>query len=453
MGRRARPAHLEHVIADSLGSRRVVVTGAGGQLGAALLEAFPRRARLDARRLGRDDAAARARRARPRPARRRVDRRRRRRGRSAGRGRGERRRHAARAELGAPLVYFSTDYVFDGTKRTPYVESDAPSPQSAYGRTKLNGEAAAGEDAWIVRTSWLFGWTGNNFVRTMLRARRGARRGRGRRRPARLADVRRASRGSGARARRASARALASRRRRRLHVGGVRGGDLRGGRARRAACGGSRPRSSGARRRGRRTPCCGASVRRAAAAARGATACARASTVFSDGAGRRPRRSRRRPRRAGRPSGGTRSRPLRAPARRRPRATGRSPRARAAPARSRAALRQLEAVHPRHREIDERDVRDARRRASSIARSDVSAAPTISTRSSWSRSARERLEEHRLVVDEKHANRHSPLRTRNRGVEAAGRALPRPLQLSVLLRVPLAALEDRRDRAVSRRRR
>ena len=72
-------------------------------------------------------------------------------------------------ELGAPLVYFSSDYVFDGTKRTPYVESDAPSPQSVYGRTKLNGEAAAGEDAWIVRTSWLFGWTGNNFVRTMLR--------------------------------------------------------------------------------------------------------------------------------------------------------------------------------------------------------------------------------------------------------------------------------------------
>ena len=72
-------------------------------------------------------------------------------------------------ELGAPLVYFSSDYVFDGSKRTPYVESDAPSPQSAYGRTKLNGEAAAGDGAWIVRTSWLFGWTGSNFVRTMLR--------------------------------------------------------------------------------------------------------------------------------------------------------------------------------------------------------------------------------------------------------------------------------------------
>jgi dTDP-4-dehydrorhamnose reductase len=73
------------------------------------------------------------------------------------------------AELGAPLVCFSSDYVFDGTKRTPYVESDTPNPQSVYGRTKLGGEAVAGEDAWIVRTSWLFGWTSSNFVRTMLR--------------------------------------------------------------------------------------------------------------------------------------------------------------------------------------------------------------------------------------------------------------------------------------------
>ena len=73
------------------------------------------------------------------------------------------------AELGAPLVSFSTDYVFDGRKREPYVESDAPAPLSAYGRTKLLSEAAAGEEAWIVRTAWLFGWTGANFVRTMLR--------------------------------------------------------------------------------------------------------------------------------------------------------------------------------------------------------------------------------------------------------------------------------------------
>jgi dTDP-4-dehydrorhamnose reductase len=73
------------------------------------------------------------------------------------------------AELGARLVHFSTDYVFDGTKRTPYVESDGPNPLSVYGRTKLLSEAAAGEEAWIVRTSWLFGPTGVNFVRTMLR--------------------------------------------------------------------------------------------------------------------------------------------------------------------------------------------------------------------------------------------------------------------------------------------
>src|SRR5207253_5693428 len=71
-------------------------------------------------------------------------------------------------ELGAPLVYFSTDYVFDGRKSEPYVESDAPNPLSAYGRSKLHGEAAAGEGAWIVRSSWLFGATGKNFVRTML---------------------------------------------------------------------------------------------------------------------------------------------------------------------------------------------------------------------------------------------------------------------------------------------
>jgi dTDP-4-dehydrorhamnose reductase len=73
------------------------------------------------------------------------------------------------AELGAPLVYYSSDYVFDGRKREPYVESDGPNPLSAYGRTKLHGEAAAGEQAWIVRSSWLFGPTGHNFLRTMLR--------------------------------------------------------------------------------------------------------------------------------------------------------------------------------------------------------------------------------------------------------------------------------------------
>lgn len=73
------------------------------------------------------------------------------------------------ASLGTPLVVFSTDYVFDGSKREPYVEADGPNPLSAYGRSKLHGEAAAGENAWIVRSSWLFGPTGHNFLRTMLR--------------------------------------------------------------------------------------------------------------------------------------------------------------------------------------------------------------------------------------------------------------------------------------------
>ena len=67
------------------------------------------------------------------------------------------------------LVYYSTDYVFDGRKSSPYVESDAPNPLSAYGRPKAHGEAAAGRrvvDRALVR---LFGPTGRNFVRTMLR--------------------------------------------------------------------------------------------------------------------------------------------------------------------------------------------------------------------------------------------------------------------------------------------
>jgi dTDP-4-dehydrorhamnose reductase len=73
------------------------------------------------------------------------------------------------AALGASLVVWSTDYVFAGDKREPYVESDAPAPRSAYGRTKLHGEAAAGERAWVVRSSWLFGPTSRNFLRTMVR--------------------------------------------------------------------------------------------------------------------------------------------------------------------------------------------------------------------------------------------------------------------------------------------
>jgi dTDP-4-dehydrorhamnose reductase len=70
--------------------------------------------------------------------------------------------------LGAPVVYFSSDYVFDGAKRTPYVEADEPNPLSVYGRSKLLGEREV-RRGWIVRTSWLFGSTGRNFLRTMLR--------------------------------------------------------------------------------------------------------------------------------------------------------------------------------------------------------------------------------------------------------------------------------------------
>jgi len=72
------------------------------------------------------------------------------------------------AALGAPLVYYSTDYVFDGRAQEPYVESDPTGPLSVYGRTKLEGEGEV-RDGWIVRSSWLFGPTGTNFVRTMLR--------------------------------------------------------------------------------------------------------------------------------------------------------------------------------------------------------------------------------------------------------------------------------------------
>ena len=80
---------------------------------------------------------------------------------------------AAAAAIGATVVYPSTDYVFDGSKTEPYVESDATAPQSAYGRSKLAGErrtAQANERHHVVRTSWLFGLGGRNFVETMLRA-------------------------------------------------------------------------------------------------------------------------------------------------------------------------------------------------------------------------------------------------------------------------------------------
>ncbi|QYG92337.1 dTDP-4-dehydrorhamnose reductase [Iamia sp. SCSIO 61187] len=71
-------------------------------------------------------------------------------------------------EAGAHLVYVSTDYVFDGETDGDYVETDAPNPLSGYGRSKLAGEAAAGPDATIVRTSWVCGVHGRNVVRTVL---------------------------------------------------------------------------------------------------------------------------------------------------------------------------------------------------------------------------------------------------------------------------------------------
>lgn len=75
---------------------------------------------------------------------------------------------AARS-VGARFVHVSTDFVFDGTSGIPYAPDAVPNPVSAYGRTKLAGEQAAGPDALIVRTAWVYAPTGGNFVRTMLR--------------------------------------------------------------------------------------------------------------------------------------------------------------------------------------------------------------------------------------------------------------------------------------------
>ena len=75
---------------------------------------------------------------------------------------------------GARLVQISTDYVFDGTSTTPYAEDATPDPRSAYGRTKLAGERAAlsHPNAYVLRTAWLYGAHGQNFVKTMLRLER-----------------------------------------------------------------------------------------------------------------------------------------------------------------------------------------------------------------------------------------------------------------------------------------
>jgi len=79
---------------------------------------------------------------------------------------------AAAAAIGARVVYVSSDYVFDGEKGSDYVESDQTNPISVYGRTKLAGEIAtaqANRRSYIVRSSWLFGINGPNFVNTMIR--------------------------------------------------------------------------------------------------------------------------------------------------------------------------------------------------------------------------------------------------------------------------------------------
>lgn len=76
------------------------------------------------------------------------------------------------ARLGASLIHFSTDYVYDGAKKTPYIENDAVNPVSSYGKSKLAGEDAirvVGLPHLILRTSWVYGAYGKNFLKTIIR--------------------------------------------------------------------------------------------------------------------------------------------------------------------------------------------------------------------------------------------------------------------------------------------
>jgi len=168
---------VEHPDTDPLGARpgRLVVTGAGGQLGRALLDEFAADEPLGFTRADWDVTQ-------PAP-----------RGLLGGPQQPSLVLHAAAwtdvdgaesdpeearavnvlgtrnvVSLGAPIVAYSSDYVFDGSKEAPYVESDEPSPLSVYGRTKFEGEREV-RDGWVVRSSWLFGATGHNFLLTMLR--------------------------------------------------------------------------------------------------------------------------------------------------------------------------------------------------------------------------------------------------------------------------------------------
>ncbi len=152
MGRPAGRRPLEHTIADPFAQRPVRITGARGQLGRALVDVWGPSADSGAELVLHTAAWTDVDGAESDPS------------------------GAERANVGLtrdvvadglPVVYFSTDYVFDGRKGEPYVESDAPSPLSVYARTKLDGEREV-KDGWIVRTSWLFAPWGKNFVLTML---------------------------------------------------------------------------------------------------------------------------------------------------------------------------------------------------------------------------------------------------------------------------------------------